>query len=697
MNMNKENNNDNYNIGNTNAKKSHVNNQHHGSNLNNQGHAKKENNSNHVNQMNKKPSHSLNGTVDNMHVKSSNINQNHSNHKYSNHSVHGTHNSHGHHGNLNQSKNVKNSHSNISNGTYIRHSNNGIQIKEANNSNRYKNNTVYTDKSNSSNIGNNYVRSNTSSSSNNKNQNTIFQAILCILLVFSFFALFFIDDFKKFRTKEEVEHFKILASVAHRSFDSNFSEWADDNDIDIIVDYESDLDIVSILNDGEHEYDAVWMSNSIWLYNLDNSSQIKNSKSIAISPVVMAVTKSVAKDLGFVGNDIYNRDILNAIKDGKINYVMTSVLSTNTGATAYLGFLNSVAGNPEVLTSDMLKDEALGNDMVAFFSGVSRISGNETYIDDLFMKGSYNAVINYESSLIALNKKLVNNGKEPLYLLYPVDGVAINDMPFAYVDRGEDKLEEFNLIQQFLLSDEAQEVLKSQGKRTWYGGVTSDIDSSVFNKEWGIDTTRYLIPLKYPSKNVITEAFSLYIDKFRRPTHTVFCVDVSGSMSESGLSELKDALSYVTDYSQASKDLIQFSSSDKVTIIPFSSRPEHAYQVTNVRENTYSVLSYINSLSAYGGTNIYDTLIAAFDMLSEEDDSYMKVVVLMTDGESNLGSYRSMATNYNRSNLDIPVYSITFGNANEKQLLDIASLTNGKVFDGKLGLKKAFKEVRSYG
>ena len=47
-------------------------------------------------------------------------------------------------------------------------------------------------------------------------------------------------------------------------------------------------------------------------------------------------------------------------------------------------------------------------------------------------------------------------------------------------------------------------------------------------------------------------------------------------------------------------------------------------------------------------------------------------------------------------NKQIPIYSITFGDAYEKELKDIANLTNAKVFDGKTDLLKAFKEVRGY-
>ena len=95
---------------------------------------------------------------------------------------------------------------------------------------------------------------------------------------------------------------------------------------------------------------------------------------------------------------------------------------------------------------------------------------------------------------------------------------------------------------------------------------------------------------------------------------------------------------------------------------------------------------------------VWSPTAEALKILDKTDDSYTKTVILMTDGESNNGGLYEI-TDYLRSSekaKNIPVYAITFGEASERQLSEITSLTNGKIFDGKSGLKKAFKEVRSY-
>lgn len=520
-----------------------------------------------------------------------------------------------------------------------------------------------------------------------------------IFLIFMIFLILkgcgvFNEETKEVNTKNT---FRIISSTSTSALDSEIKKYGKENKINVEIEHYGDLEIVDILNSDSKDYDAVWISNSIWLYALENTNLVTDSKSIVIDPVVMAVEKKKAEELGLT-KEVKNKDILEAIKQGKLKYVMSSVTQTNTGATAYLNFLNSLAGNPEVLTTEMLKDTKLQKDLKEFFKGVERVSGDEDYLTEMYLKGNYNAMINYESSLIELNKKLVSENKEPLYLIYPSDGVAINDMPFAYINndsKDDYTKEKFNKIQNYLRSDEVTRILEEKGYRSWFGGIKKDTDENTFNKDWGIDTTKYLKDIKYPSKTVMTEALNLYIEMLRKPTHVVFCLDISGSMTGSGLEELQEAMNYILDYDKASIDKIQFSDTDKITVITFNGEVDKIYD-TKLGNNTKDVIKIIDNLETQGTTNIYDPSIEALKILEKDTDDYTKTVILMTDGASNAGSFKELKKYYEKTNKTIPIYSITFGSSREDQLEEIADLTNGKIFDGKKGLTRAFKEVRSY-
>lgn len=499
-----------------------------------------------------------------------------------------------------------------------------------------------------------------------------------------------------FNSLRPKDSFVILSSYENKSVASSVTKYAKGEGINVTFKYMGDLDIVDALNKNSKDYDAVWISNSMWLYMLDNQYLYSDSKSISISPVVFGIKKSKARDLDLVNKNVSNTDIVNLIKDKKIKYVMNSVTQTNTGATAYLGFLSSLAGNPEVLTEEMLENQELISNLKSVFSGVERVSGDETYLKEMFLNSDdYEAVVASESSLIEINQELKSKNKEELYFIYPTDGVAINDSTFAFIKNDASKEETFLKLQNYLLSDDGQKMLEENGQRTWYGGTTSKADKKIFNSDWGIDTSKNLTVTRFPSKKVITRALDLYIEELRKPTHVVFCLDYSGSMYGSGNEDLSSAMSYILDYDQAKNDNLQFSRKDKISVVTFGNKIKHVWSVDNGRE-TNELIDNIRNEYVSGGTALYTAIREGIDILSDESDDYTKTIIAMTDGAVNVGTFNSLKYYYNSKGSNIPIYSITFGDAEEAQLNEIASLSNAKVFNGKTDLLKAFKEVRSY-
>ena len=532
-----------------------------------------------------------------------------------------------------------------------------------------------------------------------KKNNDLLTVLIIIAVVYIIYSMF--NGAKSFTSTirnvldNRDDDFTIISSYDYKVFEDEVVKYGRKNNIDVKFKYMGDLDIVDELNAHSSDYDAVWISNSMWLYMLDNNYLHSDSKSMGISPVVFGIKKSKAKELGLINKDVTNTDILNLIKEKKIKYVMNSVTQTNTGATAYLGFLTSLAGNPEVLTEEMINDQKLIDDLKNVFSGVERVSGDESYLNEMFLNSDdYEAVISSESSLINLNKELKSNNKEELYFIYPSDGVAINDSTFAFIDNHRDLEEKFLKLQNYLLSEDGQKLLADNGIRTWYGGVSNNPNKKVFNSDWGIDTKEYLNVTRFPSKNMITSSLNLYIERLRKPTHVVFCLDYSGSMYGDGREELVEAMNYILDYQRASKDSLQFSEYDKITVITFSSKVNNIWHSSG--KDTGELIKNIEAEDVTGSTALYYAINDGISILDKESDDYTKTIIAMTDGEVNVGSFSELVNKYKNSRKKVPVYSITFGDAKESQLERIAELTNSKVFDGKKDLLKAFKEVRSY-
>ena len=534
----------------------------------------------------------------------------------------------------------------------------------------------------------------------NKESNGWIVAIIFIVLILIFSSLnnndydyLDVDD-NDYQYSNRV--FSVIASSENEVLDSKIKDFAKKNDLKISIIYDDTLKITKRLNKGE-QFDAVWLSNSIWMYAVDSSKvKISDTKSTSINPVVFGIKKSKAKELGFVDKDIYTKDIVSAVQSGKLKFSMSNPVTTNSGASAYLGILTTLAGSPEVLTSEMLKNEELKEKLKTFFTGLERSSGDEDYLEEMFVKGDYEAAFTYESSIININKELVKAHKEPLYAVYPVDGVSISDSPIGYIDqKDERKKETYDKLVAYLLGTEGQDLLASMGRRTWYGGITDNADTKIFNPDWGINTKKYISPLKYPSTSVIKEALMLYQEALRKPVHVVFCLDYSGSMYGDGIRELRDAMDFIlTD--RATEEMLQFTDEDIIDVIPFSSDYTYSWHASN-EEEIAQLLSNIKQKEPTGGTALYPATQEALKLLKDEDTTkYSTSVIVMTDGAGNIGDFVDLESYYDSLKLAIPIYSIQFASADERQLVKMANLSNGKVFDGTEGLVEAFTEVRGY-
>ena len=76
--------------------------------------------------------------------------------------------------------------------------------------------------------------------------------------------------------------------------------------------------------------------------------------------------------------------------------------------------------------------------------------------------------------------------------------------------------------------------------------------------------------------------------------------------------------------------------------------------------------------------------------------NYTTSIILMTDGQSNEGSFESVQQKWTEQESDIPIFSITFGDSDETQLQELANFSKARVFDGKKDLESAFKQAKGY-
>ncbi|MGD9503880.1 MAG: substrate-binding domain-containing protein [Syntrophobacteraceae bacterium] len=495
--------------------------------------------------------------------------------------------------------------------------------------------------------------------------------------------------------------FTIVSGSENKSLEPILQEFGRKNGVDIHMKYMGSVEIMHELEQSRIPYDAVWPASSLWIGLGDRSHVVKLTRSIMTTPVVFGIRKSLAERLGFVDADVHVRDILEAIKTGKLKFAMTSATQSNSGTSAYLGFLYAFLGNPDMISSTDLQSPQLHSQIKTLFSGVSRSSGSSGWLKDLFLKGDYDSMVNYEAMVIEANQELVTRGKEPLYVVYPVDGIVIADSPLGYVNNGDASKEAiFKKLQDYLLSDDVQGRILDMGRRTGFGGVAGKADPKVFNREWGVDLDRILAPIKYPAADVLMDALHLYQSELRKPSFTVFCLDFSGSMRGQGEADLKNAMKMLLDQELAKQNFLEASPGDRIVVIPFNNSTMKVWSTTgNSPQGMSGLLQQIVNLTPGGGTDIYSPVIESFFIMTQTNlEGYIPAVILMTDGKSNEGrSFKDLQQAWRTvKGKDIPVFSILFGEASGDQLGQIADLTRGRIFDGRKDLAKAFREAKGY-
>lgn len=494
----------------------------------------------------------------------------------------------------------------------------------------------------------------------------------------------------------ESKTFTILSGSENQSIEPIVVDYAKEQGYQLEMVYKGSVDSMLELQNNPENYDGIWLPNSMWIHMGDTNNVVKHDKSIFTSPVVFGIKQSKAEELGFTKKEVMVDDILQAVQQKKLSFMMTSATQSNSGASAYIGFLYALLGNPDSITKESLQDSKLQEDIRKLFSGINRSSGSSGWLKDLYLKGDYDAMVNYEAVIIETNKELIDQGKEPLYVVYPKNGLTISDNTLGYIDSGNTEKEAFfTSMQDFLLSKDTQDRVAELGRRTGLGGVVKNADPNIFNPDWGIQTETPLVPIKFPTEDVIKEALTLYQTSFKKPSYTVFALDFSGSMGGDGEEELKEALSTLLDQNKAKQYLLQSSDEDKVVVIPFNNSVIDIWQANQLSEYP-DLLKSVTNFQSGGGTDIYNPVIEGLNLLSNIDtNQYNPAVILMTDGRSE-GSISQLEEYYQNLNKDIPVFSIMFGDASDEQLNEISDLTRARTFDGKDNLVEAFKNAKGY-
>lgn len=516
-------------------------------------------------------------------------------------------------------------------------------------------------------------------------------AFVIFLLVISFIMVVYFGKKDATVDKKQVS---ILVASENKDLEYILQNFAKKNDVKINVTYKEDLYIPKEIAKKDTPYDMVWSANSLSLDINEANPMLKYRKSIAIDPIVIGIKKSKAEQLGFINKNVSMKDILGTVKDKRLKLIMASPTEYISGASAYLSFIKVFCGVEEAIDIEDLQNPKLRQQLKDLFQEVGRAPEGAESLGNIYSKNKYDSIINYEHFLINKNKELVANKEEPLYLIYPNEGVFLADLPFIYLDKKDRNIEEiFKQLQSYLLSEEIQLKLQESGRRIGYGGVMPNINKKIFNPEWGIDTTKQLLVQKYPSKEIIDKALKLCETNLKKPSYIVLCVDSSGLFYEVVI-DAKNALKYVFSTDKIQEHHIQFSTEDKINIITFDEKVINIWEDLNPTQA--ATIDKLEDLPVGGSWGIDTTnipLVKAYELAAKADiNFYSPSIIVIPNDSAKFKQYDDFDKEVKSKGKNIPVYIVNFVGDEFKN--PIKNLTIEQVYDGQKGLVQLLQKIK---
>jgi Ca-activated chloride channel family protein len=489
----------------------------------------------------------------------------------------------------------------------------------------------------------------------------------------------------------------VLAGSELKDLEPLFQQIRRETGLELSMTYIGSLDGAEKLMAGE-QVDLAWFSHAKYLSLLQGAgSRIAAQTKIMLSPVVLGVKEEKARAWGWLGNsDVTWQDVVDKAAAGELRFAMTNPTSSNTGFSALVGVASALAGSADALQLDDI--ERVRPSLQGFFRGQALTAGSSGWLAESYVRdqAQLDGLINYESVLLALNRG--GELRENLYLVYPREGIITADYPLLLVNR--DKQEAYDRLVEYLLSAEFQKEMMEQTLRR------------PVNPQVPVDDAfprQLFVELPFPNSQKVVDALLFsYLDEQRRPAHTYYVLDVSGSMRGERLDALKAALKNLTGSDTSlTGQFARFQNREKVTLMPFSDDvlDMSTFDVDLTRpQGLEEIRTYIDGLEVERNTGIYSALYQAYTYAvvaqKQEPDRYYSIV-LMSDGENNAGIRESELVDYYRSlspeAKQIKTFAILFGEAQQEALQRIADETGGRLFDARSeSLNSIFKQIRGY-
>ncbi|KAJ3121288.1 hypothetical protein HK098_003797 [Nowakowskiella sp. JEL0407] len=471
--------------------------------------------------------------------------------------------------------------------------------------------------------------------------------------------------------------------------------------------------------------------NFLWIQQL--SDQYKNNisylfpngspdcKSVAVSPVGIAMWKPMAEAMGWPNANIGWKDII-------------SIAGNNSGWSTYgkpWGALRFGHGQPEFSNSGRLTLIAAIYALTTPSGGISVNDANSTAAAAALQKLSaavqhmgaidtdlialmakrgltyLHAASTYEANVIQFNLK--NPTQERLVFIYPSDGTFWSENPLCVLTGDQNRASVVKKFRDYILTRNAQTKLVQLGLRpvTTFADISlTQTSGTLFSQANGVLAQKTLENVKqipYPNAETMQAVINTW-KNVKKPSVSLLVIDTSGSMSgrgTNGVSAIESVRNAATAFINAMLPqdylvILQFSTSARILT------PSGTGSTTNLTTFALtpawraSAVSQVADFIPDGETLLRDSIGQATEVMNgfRADDKAANVrknygIIVMTDGRDTSSTKYKSADALANSLPDgtesdqVHIFTIGFGDeVDENELTRVANRTNGKFYKG---------------
>jgi Ca-activated chloride channel family protein len=441
------------------------------------------------------------------------------------------------------------------------------------------------------------------------------------------------------------------------------------------------------------ELEAITPDSSVWLSQLDGmwAEHVGDERAFivgqtaryAVSPVVIAMWRDVAQEMGFGDRHLGWTDLLaRAQGDPDFKWSHPSTASAS-GLLATLAEFYAGAQKTWGLTAE----DVLAPSTLEYVGDIERTvryygEGEWPIAQRVVAEGRdyLDAFVGQEQLVLWANQQGAD-----LVAVYPLEGSLWADHPLVLLETPDltgTQRQVFAQLVSHVRSPAAQQAVLAAGYRPADPSIPLDAPGSPLTADNGIDPSQPQTALQIPGGDVIQVVRDVWWHT-KRHTNVVLVVDTSGSMEGAKIANVKDALRAFVEQIKGPDEA--------VALVEFYSFVDVLTPLDRLAVNREDLLRSIDGLVADGDTALLDAVFEAYEGLQDLGDAErINAIVVMTDGRENysdisLGRLTDYMRRGNETGVPVIVFAIAYGeNADYGTLNALAEATGGQVYEGSL-------------